>query len=84
MSAARKPELSERQRVQVERARALEATGAAALSAGYRHVNPDDPGQVYGYAFGAARATVRELLAIVDELTGGAPVKAGPEGNTPQ
>ncbi len=72
MSAPRKPQLNDRQRVQVERARALQATDAAALSAGYGHVNPDDPGQVYGYAFGAARATVRELLDVIGDLTGGA------------
>lgn len=56
----------------VDQARKIAAATAADLSAGYEHIDPHDQAQVYGYAFGAAQSTIRALLEVIDQLTGGA------------
>jgi hypothetical protein len=45
---------------------------AEELTAGYDGIDPGEPAQLYGAAWGIARGTVGELLAIIDDLTGGA------------
>jgi hypothetical protein len=72
VSAARKPQMDERQRRRVEHAREIAVSEAAAIAAGYEGINLADAGLVYAHAFGYTRATVRELLEVIDELTGGA------------
>jgi hypothetical protein len=68
----RRPQLTELQRTQVDRARQLATANADAIAAGYDRINQDDQALVYGYAFGVARGTVSGLLEIIAELTGGA------------
>jgi hypothetical protein len=74
--SVRKPKLTTDQQRAVDRARelaAMTAGNAGALSAGYEYVNPDDRAQVYAYAFGFAQSTVRNLLDVINNLTGGSP-----------
>ena len=70
MSAPRKPQLAGSQRLQVERARKTAAASAEELA--MPGTAPDDLSTIYAQAFGYARGTVGELLAIIDDLTGGA------------
>ncbi len=70
--AASKPQLDANQARRVEQARVLAAAAAQSLSAGYDHVCPDDAAQVFGYAYGAAQSTIRELIQVIDLLTGAA------------
>jgi hypothetical protein len=72
MSAARKPELSEIHRARIEAARKLVTAEPGDLSADYDAIDPANAAMVNGFAFGMARATVRELLGIIGDLTGGA------------
>jgi hypothetical protein len=72
VSAANRPQLTAGQRRRVDQARELAGATAADLSAGYEHINPNDQAQVYGYAFGAAKMTIGQLLEVIGELTGGA------------
>jgi hypothetical protein len=67
-----KIKLNEGQRARIEAARELLTADPGSLSAGYGAIDPENLAMVNGYAFGAARATVRELLGIIGELTGGA------------
>jgi hypothetical protein len=71
VSAPRKPELTESQRRHVELARKVAAASAEDLAAG-SGIAPDDRAVLYSHAFGYTRATVSDLLAIIDDLTGGA------------
>lgn len=67
--SARKPELAGIRRLQVERARKV-ATASAQELAG-PDMNPEDLSMLYAHAFGYVRGTVGELVAIIDDLTGG-------------
>ena len=71
MSAPRKPQLTDAQRYQVEQARKVASGSAADLAAG-SGIDPGDLGLLYSHAYGYAAGTVRDLLAVIDELTGGA------------
>lgn len=72
MSAPRKPELTGPQRFSVEEARALIARTPAEILADERPGASTDHGADYAYAWGRLGPFVQDLLAIVDELTGGA------------
>jgi hypothetical protein len=66
--------LTPAQQIHVNRARELAAlpVGDRAEIADYLLVTPaDDSAQVYARAWGAAQATVRNLLAIIADLTDG-------------
>lgn len=69
---ARKPQLTAGQQRRVDQAQELADATAASLSAGYEHIDSRDQAQVYGYAFGAAQATIRTLLQVIEDLAGGA------------
>lgn len=69
--AAKTVTLGPDQTRRVGQAREIAAAKAADLSAGYEYIDSDDQAQVYGYAFGAAQSTIRGLLEVIDQLTGG-------------
>jgi len=56
------------QEARVDGARALLAADATDLSAGYDVIDPANLAQVNGYAYGAARGAVAELLDIIGAL----------------
>jgi hypothetical protein len=71
VSAARKPQLSDSQQFAVERVRELITRTPQEIVA----ENPEAdrvPGGDYAYAWGRLKPDVQDLLAIVEELTGGA------------
>lgn len=72
MSAARKPELTATQRRRVEQAREAADKNVVDIAADCDRIDPDNLAMVHGYVLGVTRAQVRELLQIIDELTGGA------------
>ncbi len=72
MSAPRKPQLTELQRIRVERAREIAAADAKTLAADYDRISPGDLDAAYAYSFGVAKSVIGTLLEIIDQLTGGA------------
>ena len=66
------PALNDRQRGAVEDARALAAIPTGDDEALAVFTGHDDLTTVYPYALGHAKARIRDLVAIIDGLTGGA------------
>ena len=66
--SAPQPELTASQRRRVERARELTGMEVAQVAALSTDRVPADTG---AWAFGYARGTIRDLLEIIDDLTGG-------------
>lgn len=72
MSAPRKPELTSGQRFSVEQARELIARAPDDIYANEQPSASTSFGMDYAYAWGRITPFVKDMLAIIDELTGGA------------
>ena len=58
VSAPRKPQLTELQRIRVERAREIAAADAKTLAADYDRISPGDLDAAYAYSFGVAKSVM--------------------------
>ncbi len=67
--SARKPELDSTQRRYADEARELAEVPLENLAAAVMNADPGTLALTYGLAFGEARAHIRNLLAVIGELT---------------
>ncbi len=67
--SARKPELDSTQRRYADEARELAEVPLENLAAAVMNADPGNLALTYGLAFGEARAHIRNLLAVIGELT---------------